>query len=126
MHHKALWPLTKRANRGFRGYPIATIAFYGPDDRRASKAAVGIVQSEGAEPAALERWFTDDHDVRDDAEIATAIQTFIDQHAAKTVLMPDQIIGCPHEEGKDYPEGDTCPRCPFWANRDRWSGILPE
>jgi hypothetical protein len=34
MHHKALWPLTRTANRGFRGYPIATVAFYGPDDRR--------------------------------------------------------------------------------------------
>ena len=47
MHHKALWPLTKRASKGFRGHPIATIAFYGPDDRRASKVAVGIIPTEG-------------------------------------------------------------------------------
>lgn len=43
-------PLKKKANRGFRGYPAATIAFYGPDDRRASKASVAIVPAEGAEP----------------------------------------------------------------------------
>ena len=34
MHHKALWPLVKRSNKRFRGYPAATVAFYGPDDRR--------------------------------------------------------------------------------------------
>jgi hypothetical protein len=45
--------LKKKTRRGFRGYPIATIAFYGPDDTRASKAAVAIVNAEGAEPSAL-------------------------------------------------------------------------
>ena len=32
-------------------------------------------------------------------------------------------IACPHEEDKDYPEGGTCPQCPFWADKDRWSGL---
>jgi hypothetical protein len=40
--------LKKKARHGFRGYPAATIAYYGPDDKRASKAAVGIVNAEGA------------------------------------------------------------------------------
>ena len=35
--------LKKRVRRGFRGYPLATIAYYGPDEKRASKVAVGIV-----------------------------------------------------------------------------------
>jgi hypothetical protein len=122
MHHKALWPLTKRSNRGFRGYPLATVAFYGPDDRRASKVAVGIVRAEGEEPHVLERWFADDTDVRDQLPVIAAIQQLIDTHGSKSVLMLDRIIGCPHEEGKDYPMGATCPRCPFWADRDRWSG----
>jgi hypothetical protein len=47
--HKALWSLEKQAHRGFRGYPVATVAFYGPDDQVATKAAVGIVPAEGAE-----------------------------------------------------------------------------
>jgi Extended Signal Peptide of Type V secretion system len=34
--------------------------------------------------------------------------------------------GRPHEEGIDYPEGSTCPRCPFWAHRDRWSGEVAQ
>jgi hypothetical protein len=122
MHHKAIWGLTKTANRGFRGYPVATIAFYGPDDRRASKVAVAIVPREGMAPTELERWRSDDHDVRDDVEIAAAISEFIGGHDANSVVMSDGIIGCPHEEGIDYPEGETCPACPFWAGRDRWSG----
>ena len=122
MHHQALTPVTKTANRGFRGYPVATVAFYGPDDRRASKVAVGIVPAEGREPTELNRWSADDHDVRDDLAIATAIGAFIDEHGAKTVVMADRIIGCPHEEGIDYPNGEKCPACPFWATRDRWSG----
>ena len=40
--------LRKKVRRGFRGYPVATIAFYGPDDRRASKVAVGILLAAGA------------------------------------------------------------------------------
>lgn len=104
MHHKALWPLTKLSNKGFRGYPVATVAFYGSDDRRASKVAVGIVAAEGAEPAALERWFSQERDVRDDTDITTAIVTFLDGHNVKSVVVADQIIGCPHEEGVDYPK----------------------
>lgn len=122
MQHKAIWPLTKRANRGLHGYPVATIAFYGPDDRRASKVAVGIVPAEKADATDLERWFSETGDVRDDLDIASAIQQFIEQHGAKSVVVPDRIIGCPHEEGVDYAVGARCPRCPFWANRDRWSG----
>jgi hypothetical protein len=60
--------LKKKARRGFRGYPVATIAFYGPDEQRASKAAVAIVNAEGAEPAVLERWFGEEIDVRKDRE----------------------------------------------------------
>ena len=124
MHHKALWPLTKKANRGFRGYPVASVAFYGPDDRRASKVAVGILPAEGADVTELERWLSDEGDVRDDAAVTTAVLNFVEEHGAKSVAMTDRIIGCPHEETIDYPLGEKCQQCPFWARRDRWSGDL--
>jgi hypothetical protein len=120
MHHKALWELTKRSSKGFRGYPIGTIAFYGPDDRRASKVAVGVVPKEGVEATELERWFSDEGDVRDDAQATTAIVAFLERHGVKSVVLADRILGCPHEEGVDYPLREKCPACPFWANRDRW------
>ena len=122
MHHKAVWPLTKKANRGFHGYPIATVAFYGPDDRRASKMTVGIIPKEGAEPTELERWRLDLDDVRDDVGVMSAATRWIEERGPKSVIVTDRIIGCPHEEGIDYPTGETCPQCPFWANRDRWTG----
>jgi len=113
--------LGKKARRGFRGYPVATITFYGPDDRRASKVAVGIMIGEGDEPAEMRRWTSDDRDVRNDPAISEAILDFIGDFDVRTVAMTDRIIGCPHEEGIDY-TGPVRPTCPFWAHRDRWSG----
>jgi hypothetical protein len=117
-HKKALW---KKARRGLRGYPVATVAFYGPDDRRASKVSVGVIPAEGAEIIAMDRWFSDDRDVRNDPEILEKVLAFIRENGAKSVAMTDRIIGCPHEEGTDY-EGEICPKCLFWTNRDRWTG----
>jgi hypothetical protein len=49
------------------------------------------------------------------------VLALITEAGVKSVVMTDRIIGCPHEEGIDY-EGATCPACPFWAGRDRWTG----
>jgi hypothetical protein len=117
-------PLKKKAHHGFRGYPIATIAFYGPTDSLATKVAVSIINAEDAEPSFLERWFLEDGDVRTDPDITDKIVRFIQDHEVKSVSMAERIIGCPHEEGIDYPDGQVCPQCSFWANRDRWTGEL--
>jgi hypothetical protein len=120
--HRSNSFLQKRARRGFRGYPVATVAFYGPNDQRASKVAVAILPGENAEPLALERWFSEDRDIRTDLAVAHSIQVFIEKHGAKSVTVADRILGCPHEEGVDYPDCEICPQCPFWAHRDRWTG----
>ena len=117
-------PLTKKARRGFRGYPVATVAFYGPDDKTATKVAVGIVNHEGAEPDPFQRWFSDENDARFNEQIGKQVLEFIKRHKVLSVVTADRIIGCPHEEGVDYPEGITCPQCPFWENRNRWTGEM--
>lgn len=114
--------LAKRAKRGFRGYPVATIAFYGPTADRASKVAVGIVEQEGKEPEILQTWHSEERDIRQDDEIGHEIVQFIRAHNALSVALVDRIIGCPHQEGIDYPEGEVCPECPYWRGRDRFSG----
>jgi len=116
--------LANRARRGFRGYPVATISFYGPTDRFATKAAVGIVLHQGGEADLLERWFSDEVDIRFNRPLIKQIGQYIRLHKAKSVVMPDRIIGCPHEEGIDYPDGESCPQCPYWEGRDRWTGEL--
>jgi hypothetical protein len=113
--------LVKRAKKGFRGYPLATVALYGPDDTTATKLAVGIVPAEDSEVTDLRRWFSEGSDIRNDVGVTEQVLEFIADAGAKSVVMTDRIIGCPHEEGIDY-EGSTCPHCPFWAARDRWTG----
>ena len=90
-------------------------------DRAATELTVGIIPAEYAEATDLRRWFSEGADIRNDAGLAEEVLAFIDAARAKSVVMTDRIIGCPHEEGTDYPEGVSCPRCPFWAGRDRFT-----
>ena len=53
MIERARQRLSKRAKRGFRGYPIATVALYGPDDPAATKLTVGIVPASMPRPQIL-------------------------------------------------------------------------
>ena len=116
--------LRAKSRRGFRGYPVATVAYYGPDAARASKVAVAVIRAEGGEPSALERWHSDESDVRFDQEICGAVLDFLAAHPVKTVALSPGIIGCPHEEGIDYALGEKCPACPYWADKDRWTGEI--
>jgi hypothetical protein len=121
MLERARKRLRKRAKRGLRGYPVAIVALYGPDDTRATKLTVGIVPAENADVTDLRRWFSEGTDIRNDARVAEEVLAFINEAGARSIVMTDRIIGCPHEEGVDY-EGTTCPACLFWAGRDRWTG----
>lgn len=112
--------LVKRSRKGFRGYPVGTIAFYGPDDRRATKVAVGIISRAGAEPDFMERWHVEEGDARFDDGIADRIYDFLARHNVVTVATVDRLLGCPHEEGIDYPMGSFCPECPYWRGRERF------
>src|SRR5271169_815077 len=105
--------LSKKARKGMRGWPVATIAFYGPNLSRATKVAVGIIPSEHAEVGEMRSWKVDHGDVRTDKEITGEMLVFIEMHQARSVVMTDGIIGCPHQEGIDY-EGEWCPVCEFW------------
>jgi hypothetical protein len=117
--------LRKKARKGARGWPIATIAYYGPDLSRASKVAVGILPSEGAPVDQMRDWTVEHGDIRQDAAVAEQILDFIAEQGARSVAMTDGIIGCPHQEGIDY-EGEWCPVCEFWRGRDRFTGKMIE
>lgn len=114
--------LGKKFRPGFRGYPIATVAFYGPNDQLATKIVVSVILTENNEPDFLKRWFSEgDLDVRSDPAIGEQVLAFLKTHSPRSTVVTDRIIGCPHEEGTDYPEGASCPQCPFWAGRDRFT-----
>jgi hypothetical protein len=116
----ATW-MAKKAKRGFRGYPLATLALYGPTATVATKIAVSIIPDERNLPDLLERWFSQEGDIRHDNAVGDEVEAFLRQHGVRSVVAADRIIGCPHEEGVDYPDGHSCPQCPFWASRDRFT-----
>jgi hypothetical protein len=88
----------------------------------ATKLVVSVLERPGQrEPAAMRTWTTHAVDVRHDPTIAAAVTDFIREYAVKHTVTSDRIMGCPHQEGIDYPMGRNCPRCPFWAGIDRFT-----
>ncbi len=62
-------------------------------------------------------------DIRSDDQVFAEIAEFLCDGGARSVVMPEGLLGCPHEEGIDYPAGESCPPCPYWAGRIRWTGL---
>lgn len=56
LEDRSIKRLSKKAKKGMRGWPDATIALYGPNLSRATKVAVGIIPAENAEVDPLRAW----------------------------------------------------------------------
>lgn len=115
--------ITKKARKGIRGYPVATVAFYGPTNAVATKLVCGVIKYEGAEAEPMKKWFSES-DVRKSEKILGEVLAFIEENEVDSIGMIEKIIGCPHEEGLDYPMGESCPNCDYWKGRDRFSHEL--
>lgn len=120
---RAIERFRKKLGQGNRGHPVATIAFYGATDKIATKVVISLLETEDDEITQMERWMSSaGEDLRTDRAATNRIATLLDSWKPKSIVSVDRIIGCPHEEGIDYPDGETCPECPFWKDRDRWTG----
>jgi hypothetical protein len=95
-------------------YPIGTVATYGPDDKTTTKIAAGVILHDGAEPL-LKRWVATD--VATNPKVQKEIREYFEQHGVRSVAMSEGNMGCPHEEGEDFPVGADCPFCPFWRGK---------
>ena len=103
-------------------HPLGTVIAYGPDNTRATKLVASVFKRSDSQTAdELHRWLINEGEIRNDPGIAAEIAAFFKQHGVKETAAYDRIFGCPHEEGIDYPMGRACPRCPYWANRDRYT-----
>ena len=100
-------------------YPCGVVAYFGPDDKTVTRIAAGIFVSESAAPV-LRTWLG--AEVASDRNVGAEIKQFFAQNGVKTVKFGNGISGCPHEEGIDYPKGEECPLCPFWAGKQ---GMAP-
>jgi hypothetical protein len=119
---KAKKRIQKKVKKGFQGYPMITIAHYGPNDKVATKVVVGFIAEENAD-IQLEK-FSTVTDIRSDISVQTAMIKIIERSAAKSVISVSEISGCPHEEGIDYSEGEECESCDFWQGKDGFSGKI--
>jgi hypothetical protein len=111
--------LQYKIQKGHRGFPLATVVYYGPNNERASKAAVGIVLKPKSNPCMIERWFNEESDLRKSECATREIVEFLEKHQIKTVVSYDGIFGCPHESSYDFPEGEICPLCDYWKTHRR-------
>ncbi len=100
---------------GFRGYPIGTVCYYGPDDKTTTKIVASIVEGEQQDPSVVKKWQGDN--VAKDPKVKRAIKSFLKEFKAKSTIITASPIGCPHEEGIDFPTGGDCPQCPFWKGK---------
>lgn len=102
------------ADKSVAKFPVGTVALYGPDDTTTTKIVAGVITREGAEPI-LERWVGSK--IMDNPKAKRQMGVFFDRHNVKTVVASEGNLGCPHEEGLDFPLGEDCPFCPFWAGK---------
>ena len=95
-------------------FPIGTVAYYGPDDKTTTKIVAGVIKEEGAE-AIIKRWVATD--VMTNPKVKKEIERFFKKYGVTQVAMTDGNLGCPHEEGEDFPDGGDCPFCPWWKGK---------
>jgi hypothetical protein len=108
--------LERRARRGFQGYPLGIIAFYGYNDKSAVKAVIGIITEAGGAPEHIKKWVYEKGDLRKDVASIKELFRYLEAHEVRSVALTPGIYYCPHEPGIDFPQGSTCPICPFWSN----------
>lgn len=117
-------PFYKKHKKGNRGYPVGTIAYYGPNNKKATKVVVGVFYTEhGGDPDNIKKWVNSNPDIRINPSINKDIQAYIEEQGVRTVVMANRIMGCIHESGLDYPKGEECPICKFWIGKDRFSDV---
>ncbi len=117
-----------RAALGWGALPaifIVTLGwfFHGQDDFPVlTKTGLAQVIREAAWEHALagsaeEPWPLENASQTTNPKVQQEMKAFFQQHGVKSVAMSDGNMGCPHEEGEDFPVGKDCPFCPFWKGK---------
>ena len=92
-------------------YPIGTLMYFGPDNVTITKIVAVVIPSKDAVPIA-KSW--SGSLVSSDPKVASEIGQFYIQHKVADVVMTDGVLGCPHDEGVDFPIGGQCTQCKYW------------
>lgn len=90
MHlEKAKKRIAKQVQKGFRGYPQISLAYFGATKELATEVVVSFVLEEGAEPQ--EEKFSSDSDVREDETIQSVLVKIIERADAKSVIQVEGV-----------------------------------
>jgi hypothetical protein len=95
-------------------FPVGTIVYYGPDDKITTKIVASVFLAEDAPPI-QSTWSGDD--VITNPQVIRELGRFFQEKGVQRVVMTGSNAGCPHQQGIDYPEGESCPHCPYWKDR---------
>jgi hypothetical protein len=90
------------------------LAYFGPDDQTITKVVAIVLNAPKIEPI-LMSWNGPGVSTR--RETVLEIGNFFTRYNTTEVVMTDGVVGCPHEEGVDFPVGESCPFCPYWNEK---------
>ncbi|PFG45459.1 hypothetical protein ATG66_3749 [Vibrio sp. ES.051] len=80
---KAKKRIAKQIGKGFKGYPLVSIEYFGEKSELATEVVIKFVLEEGAEPQC--QTFSSKQDVREDESIQTVILKIIERANAHSV-----------------------------------------
>ena len=86
---KAKKRIAKQVKKGFHGYPLVSLEYFGETPDAASEVVISYTEEEGAEPQ--KQTFASGGDAREDETIQSTLLKIIERADAKTVTEIDGI-----------------------------------
>ncbi|KMQ76013.1 hypothetical protein [Marinobacter subterrani] len=81
---KAKKRIAKQVKKGFHGYPLVSLEYFGKTPDSASEVVISFTEEEGAEPQ--KQTFVSGGDAREDETIQSTLLKIIERAGAKTVI----------------------------------------
>ncbi|WP_339801976.1 hypothetical protein [uncultured Marinobacter sp.] len=86
---KAKKRIAKQVNKGFHGYPLITLEYFGKTPETATDLVISFTLDENAEPQ--KQRFVSESDVREDEMIQSTLVRIIERAEAKTVAQVEGV-----------------------------------
>ncbi|MHA7923689.1 MAG: hypothetical protein ACX936_00720 [Marinobacter sp.] len=90
---KAKKRIAKQVKKGFHGYPLVSLEYFGKTPDSASEVVISYTEEEGAE--SQKQTFVSGSDAREDETIQSALLKIIERADAKTVTEVDGVSNLP-------------------------------
>lgn len=81
--------IAKRVSKGFQGYPLITLSYFGPSAEYATEVVISFTAEEGGSPQ--EQKLKSESDVKKDEVIQTTLLKIIERADAKSVVEVEGI-----------------------------------